>query len=110
MELAYAIKYVADMDKAVAFHRDVLGLTLRFASPFWTEFDTGATVLALHPATADHQAGEVQLGLRTDDLAGFYAAREANGIAFTAPPAPVHGVTIARFLDCDGAETSVSQA
>ena len=47
MELRYAIRYVADMDKAVAFHRDTLGLTLKFASPFWSEFDTGETVLAL---------------------------------------------------------------
>ena len=108
MRLAYAIKYVADMDKAVAFHRDVLGLTLKFASPFWTEFDTGATTLALHAADADHTPGTVQLGFNTDDLAGFYDAREANGVSFTSPPAPLHGQTIARFLDCEGAETGVS--
>ena len=41
MKLTYAIKYVADMDRAVAFHRDVLGLALKFQSPFWTEFATG---------------------------------------------------------------------
>ena len=107
MRLNYAIKYVADMDKAVAFHRDVLGLTLKFASPFWSEFDTGATTLALHAASDEHPAGNVQLGFATDDLAGFYAAREANGITFTQPPTPMHGQTIARFLDCEGAETSV---
>jgi lactoylglutathione lyase len=107
MRLNYAIKYVADMDKAVAFHRDVLGLTLKFASPFWSEFDTGATTLALHAASDEHPAGNVQLGFASDDLAGFYAAREANGISFTQPPTPMHGQTIARFLDCEGAETSV---
>ncbi len=110
MQLVYAIKYVADMDKAVAFHRDNLGLALRFASPFWTEFDTGATTLALHGASDEHPAGSVQLGFRAEDLDAFYAAREANGISFTAPPAPMHGVRIARFLDCEGAETSVSGA
>jgi lactoylglutathione lyase len=108
MRLAYAIKYVADMDKAVAFHRDVLGLTLKFASPFWSEFDTGATVLALHAADEAHPAGRVQLGFGSDDLAAFYAAREANGVTFTAPPAPMHGTDIARFLDSEGAETSIS--
>lgn len=108
MRLSYAIKYVADMDKAVAFHRDILGLTLKFASPFWTEFDTGGTTLALHAADAAHPAGGVQLGFGTDDLAAFYAAREANGIAFTQPPMPMHGTDIARFLDSEGAETSVS--
>ena len=108
MQLVYAIKYVADMDKAVAFHREILGLSVRFASPFWTEFDTGATTLALHPATAEHPAGGVQLGYRTDDLDGFYEARETNGLTFTQPPTPMHGVNIARFIDGEGAETSVS--
>lgn len=108
MRLAYAIKYVADMDKAVAFHRDTLGLTLKFASPFWTEFDTGGTTLALHAADADHPAGKVQLGFNCDDLAAFYEAREANDVEFTSPPTPMHGSTIARFRDSEGAETSIS--
>ena len=47
MKLAYAIKFVADMDRAVAFHRDVLGLMLKFQSPGWSEFLTGETTLAL---------------------------------------------------------------
>ena len=109
MQLVYAIKYVADMDEAVAFHRDTLGLTLRFASPFWTEFDTGGTTLALHAADDRHPAGNVQLGFRTEDLDGFHAARGANGIEFTQEPMLMHGTRIARFLDCDGAETSVSE-
>src|SRR5215212_7188094 len=62
MRLTYAIKYVADMERAIAFHRDVLGLPLKFESPFWSEFDTGGTTLALHPITGDHKPGEVQLG------------------------------------------------
>ena len=36
---SYAIKFVADMDRAVAFYRDTFGLTLRFSTPFWSEFD-----------------------------------------------------------------------
>jgi lactoylglutathione lyase len=107
MRLSYAIKYVADMDKAVAFHRDILGLTLKFASPFWSEFDTGATVLALHAASDEHPAGNVQLGFAADDLAAFYAAREANNVTFTQEPTEMHGQTIARFLDSEGAETSL---
>src|ERR1700741_1946470 len=106
MQLVYAIKYVADMDKAVAFHRDTLGLTVRFASPYWTEFDTGGTTLALHGADGTHPAGSVQLGFRVEDLDGLYAAREENGINFTSPPTPLHGSRLAGFLDREGAETS----
>ena len=46
-QLRYAIKFVADMEKAVKFHRDVLGLRLKFESPGWSEFATGKTTLAL---------------------------------------------------------------
>jgi hypothetical protein len=34
MRLNYAIKFVADMEKAISFHRDRLGLPLKFESPF----------------------------------------------------------------------------
>jgi lactoylglutathione lyase len=73
MKLNYAMKFVADMDKAVAFHRDVLGLALRFQSPGWSEFETGETTLALHAASDEHPAGSVQLGFGSENLEGFYA-------------------------------------
>ena len=101
MKLNYAIKFVADMDKAVAFHRDVLGLMLKFQSPEWSEFLTDTT-LALHAALEHNQAGKVQLGFNADDLAAFYAAREAKCVTFTDPPRDVHGHSIARFLDSGG--------
>jgi lactoylglutathione lyase len=109
MRLNYAIKFVSDMDAAVAFYRDTLGLTPAFQSPFWSEFDTGETKLALHPASGDNPAGSVQLGFGTDDLDGFYANRDANGITFTEAPKDMHGTRIARFRDLDGAEISISQ-
>ena len=108
MRFTYAIKYVADMDKAVAFHRDTLGLTLAFQSPFWTEFATGETRLALHPVTETQKAGSVQLGFAAEDLDAFYAARDAAGLTFTMPPTPTHGTMLARFLDSEGAETGLS--
>ena len=107
MRLNYAIKFVSDMDAAVRFYRDTLGMTLRFQSPFWSEFDTGETKLALHPASDDNPAGSVQLGLGTDDLDRFYADGEAEGLVFTSPPRDLHGSRIARFRDPEGAEISI---
>jgi lactoylglutathione lyase len=106
--LVYLIKFVADMDKGVAFHRDVLGLALRFQSPFWSEFETGGTTLALHPASARNPAGTCQPGFRVDDLRGLHARREELGLEFTGEPAMQHGVLIEKFLDPDGAENSIS--
>jgi lactoylglutathione lyase len=107
MRLRYVIKFVSDMDKSVAFHRDALGLTLRFATPEWTEFNTGATTLALHPAREGYAAGSCELAFASDDLDAFYGERERRGIAFIMPPTELPGRRIARFVDPDGAETSV---
>jgi len=108
MRLNYAIKFVSDMDAAVAFYRDTLGLPLAFESPFWSEFETGETRLALHPASDENPAGSVQLGLGTTDIDNFYAAAQAEGLVFTSLPTDVYGSKIARFRDLDGAEISVS--
>jgi len=108
MQLTYAIKYVADMDAAVTFHRDVLGLELKFQSPEWSEFATGQTTLALHRATPDKKAGTVDLGFTADDLAAFYARRDALGVEFTQPPTQMHGTEIAQLRDPDGADTSIT--
>jgi predicted enzyme related to lactoylglutathione lyase len=110
MNLKYVIKHVDDMDRAIGFFRDTLSLKLRFQSPFWTEFETGETTLALHPATPEHPAGTVRLGFATPDLAGFYERRDALGLTFVAPPTPLHGSIIAQFLDCEGANCVISDA
>ena len=103
--LTYAIKYVADMEKAVAYFRDTLGLTLRFQSPGWSEFATGDVTLALHLATQDEPAGTTELGFRVADVGREYASRT---LAFVEAPREVHGTRIARFRDLDGAACSLS--
>jgi catechol 2,3-dioxygenase-like lactoylglutathione lyase family enzyme len=108
MRLNYAIKFVSDMEAAVGFYRDTLGMKLLFQSPFWSEFDTGETKLALHPASDENPAGSVQLGLGIDDLDRFHCEAQASGITFTSPPREVHGSRIARFRDIDSAEISIS--
>jgi predicted enzyme related to lactoylglutathione lyase len=105
--LTYAIKFVDDMDAAVAFHRDQLGLILKFQSPQWTEFATGETTLALHEATADKPAGSVQLGFGVPDVDAFHREMADAGVTFTQPPTLMHGVKIGRFLDSEGAECSL---
>jgi hypothetical protein len=67
-QFRYAIKFVADMDRAVKFHRDVLGLKVKFESPGWSEFATGETTLALHPASDKNPAGKIELGFTVADV------------------------------------------
>jgi predicted enzyme related to lactoylglutathione lyase len=108
--LNYAIKFVSDMNKAVAFHRDVLGLTLKFQSPEWSEFATGDVTLALHPASEKNPAGRAELGFAIKGLEQAYAEREKNGLKFLSPPKPLHGVMLATIAGPDGEECSVSEA
>jgi len=106
--LGYVIKFVADMDKAVKFHRDVLGLTVKFESPGWSEFATGETTLALHLASDKNPAGKVELGFTVADVEAFYRDMTAKGVLFTMPPKKQDfGGVLAQFVDSEGAHCSV---
>jgi predicted enzyme related to lactoylglutathione lyase len=52
VELAEVVVYVRDMERAISFYRDTLGLELDFESEHWTTFRTGACTLALHPGSS----------------------------------------------------------
>jgi catechol 2,3-dioxygenase-like lactoylglutathione lyase family enzyme len=106
--LTYVIKYVTDMERAIVFYRDTMGLPLKFQSPGWSEFATGDVTLALHLATSDEPAGTTELGFRTADVTTAYTARAQNGLNFIESPREVHGTKIARFRDCDNAASSLS--
>lgn len=109
-KFTYAMKFVSDMDKAVAFHRDVVGLTLKFQSPGWSEFVTGDTTLALHGASDENPSGHVELGFAVDDLNRLYAERAQNGLDFVEAPRDLHGSRIARIRDGEGATYTLSSA
>ena len=85
-QFRYVIKFVADMDKAVKFYRDVLGLKVKFESAGWSEFVTGDTTLALHPASDKNPAGKVELGFTVTDVEAFYRDMSAKGVLFSMPP------------------------
>ena len=46
MRVNYAMVFVSDMARSVAFYRDVVGLPLTFQSPGWSEFSTEGVKLA----------------------------------------------------------------
>lgn len=107
-KLSYAIEFVADMNRAVKFYRDVIGLPLKFDSPGWSEFATGETTLALHPASEKNAAGKVELGFNVPDLQKFYDDMRAKGVKFPmAPKKQDFGGTLAQFEDSEGAHVSV---
>jgi predicted enzyme related to lactoylglutathione lyase len=107
-KLKYIIEFVADMDRAVKFYRDVLGLALKFESPGWCEFATGDTSYALHPASDKNHAGTYHVGFTVKDLEEFYEQMQAQGVKFPMPPTKQDfGGSLAQFLDSEGAHPSV---
>ena len=108
-KLGYIIEFVGDMNRAIKFYRDIIGLPLKFQSPGWSEFSTGETTLALHPASEKNPAGKLEMGFNVRDLQEFYTEMRGNGVQF--PMAPVRqdfGGMLAQFVDSEGAHVSVS--
>ena len=116
MRLSYAIVFVSDMARSVAFYRDVIGLTLKFESPGWTEFVTGEATLALHAgegATAraeeGHPPGRCHPGLSVPDLDAFHKEMVERNVRCVQQPRTVMGNKIAQYADPDGLGISVGE-
>ena len=106
--LDHLVLTVVDVEATCAFYRDVLGLQLKFESPGWSEFVTGETTLALHPASDKNPAGKVELGFTVADVEAFYRDMSAKGVLFSMPPKKQDfGGVLAQFVDSEGAHCSV---
>lgn len=98
--------WVADLDMAVSFYRDVVGLTLlRREGPGWAEFEAGPIRLALHATEApgSERGGGGTAVFRVDDLdAARWQLRE-RGAVFDEHDGEVPGFArFATFHDPDG--------
>ena len=102
VKLAHVISFVEDIDGAVAFYRDALGLKPRSVSPQWVEFDTGSTTLALHAADARNPSGTTRFSFDTPDVAALHRQLIARGVEFTREPTVRHGVQLAEFVGPGG--------
>lgn len=52
---------------------------MKFQSRGWSEFATGETTLALHPASGKNTAGSVELGFGVPDIQKFYEEMAGKG-------------------------------
>ena len=108
-KLSHVIEFVADMERAVRFYRDTIGLPLKFQSPEWSEFATGEITLALHPASDRTPAGRIELGFHVPDLQSWHADMTTKGVHFPMPPKKQdYGGMLAQFVDSEGSHVSVT--
>src|SRR5262245_57444753 len=118
MKVSYTIVTVSDMQRALYFYRDVLGLTLKFQSPQWTEFATEGATLALHAADAadreepdapSNGGGWCRPGLSVPNLREFHRQMVERNVTCIQEPKEVFGVPVAQYMDPDGLVFSVGE-
>ncbi|HWR34866.1 MAG TPA: VOC family protein [Clostridia bacterium] len=66
-KLGIIMMVITNMERSVAFYRDVLGLKLLFKQSNWSQFDAGSLILGLHP-----EGEEVKVGPTTGCTFGIY--------------------------------------
>lgn len=99
---------VHDVDRAVAFYRDRLGMTVLFQVPTMAFFRCGEVRLMLSQPSApefDHPASPIYY--RVDDIGAAHATLMERGVTFERAPAvthrdEAHELWLAFFRDPDG--------
>jgi CreA protein len=97
--------WTADMDRAVGFYGDVIGLTLLSRhGDAWAEFDGGAIRFALHGSVNRHMSPPGGTAVfEVDDLDSARRELEARGVGFDEHVGEVEGLArFASFADPDG--------
>jgi len=111
---------VSNMEQSVGFYKDILGMPLKYQTNEWTEFQTGATTLALHlsklqvpPSTPQREivAGTSTIGFTVTDLDKTHYELKSKNVRFVMEPKlrEEEGIKLAVCLDPDGLEISISE-
>jgi predicted enzyme related to lactoylglutathione lyase len=113
-DLTTLMVYVADMDRSIAFYRDVLGLKLDMQSPYWSQFALGnGVILGLHPRRADEMKtpqGGWTPGFAVDDVVAAKTRIAASSGSVAMDLHDVPGGVILELADPDGNVIDVMQA
>ncbi|HWB98099.1 MAG TPA: VOC family protein [Bryobacteraceae bacterium] len=97
---------VRDLDRAVGFYRDALGLPLLFQVPNLAFFDCGGMRLMLTPGENPTETYSSILYFKVEDIRHGYETLQARGAVFEGEPRmiaklPDHELWMAFFRDPD---------
>lgn len=98
--------FVNDIERAIPFYRDTLGLTLTKQGSFGAEFVDGDTHLGVHPAL--HPDSKVLVGRHTgitfhvEDLLDFCGRLHEQGVRFLNEPTQQSWGIMAMIADPEG--------
>ncbi|MBL9130867.1 MAG: VOC family protein [Verrucomicrobiaceae bacterium] len=107
------VKYMilaADMKRAVAFYRDVIGLDEIFVSDFWTELRHGDAIIALHGGH-DGSRNPTGLSFQFENVIAKADEITAAGATLLQAPTQREGepILLGIYRDAEGNEVFITQ-
>ncbi len=92
-----------DMDRALAFYRDAVGLDVKLSSPHWSELSHGDAIVALH-AGGTGEYRETGLSFTVDDIEAACRSVVAAGGKLRSGPVdrPGEPIKLAELTDPEG--------
>lgn len=100
----------ADMKRAVAFYRDVIGLDEIFVSDFWTELRHGDAIIVLHGGH-DGSHNATGLSFQYEDVLEMAEKIAKGGATILQSPQQREGepILLGVFRDAEGNEVFITQ-
>lgn len=111
-KLGLIMVVVSDMQRSIAFYRDVLGLKLQFESPEWTQLDAGNVGVGLHASSEKlhpERTHAVQFGFYVSDIHHTVEELKKKGVHIVLEPKLEDFGWLAIFSDPDGYHIQLGQ-
>ena len=99
-----------DMDRAVRFYRDTIGLTVKVTSPYWSELSFGTAVVALHAGgNGEFQPTGLSFTVDNIDLACEAVIEGGGSVRKSPEDRGDEGIFLADLVDTEGNGFMMSQ-
>ncbi len=95
---------VEQMDRALGFYRDVLGLSVKMESPEWSELEANGLSIGLNAREAKGASadGGAVITFHSEDIEGEKSDLEGKGVRFTGDVSSYDWGSVAPFKDSEG--------
>jgi predicted enzyme related to lactoylglutathione lyase len=111
-ELSTITLIVKDMERSVAFYRDVVGLKVQLNTPYWSSMDAGNIIVGLHPESQHSKVapgGSCNFGFEVSDIQKTATELKAKGVQFLMDPKREDFGWLGVFADPDGYSIVLAQ-
>lgn len=111
-KLTTIVLIVKDMDRSLAFDRDVLGLSVEMHSPYWSSLSAGNVSLGLPPESQHVKVSPgtgCTFGFEVADILKTVQELKAKGVRIQGEPKHENFGWLAEIADPDGYTAQLAQ-